>query len=81
MNMSQCTLSNRLWCSAARTDAAEHTNLKHYDFTSDSCRLQRELFGNKTVTARLNFAVLLKAFQFEGRFLERREDIAFTISS
>jgi hypothetical protein len=32
-------LSSQLWCSAARTDVAKHTNLKHYEFTSDSCPL------------------------------------------
>lgn len=34
---------------------------------------ERELLGNKTGAIRLNFAILLKAFQFEGRFPDRRE--------
>src|SRR5271166_3502245 len=34
-----------------------------------------ELLGNKTGATRLSFAVLLKAFQFDGRFPDRREDI------
>jgi Domain of unknown function (DUF4158) len=40
---------------------------------------ERELLGNKTGAARLSFAVLLKAFQFEGRFPERREDVAGSV--
>jgi Domain of unknown function (DUF4158) len=40
---------------------------------------ERELLGNKTGAARLCFAVLLKAFQFEGRFPERREDVAGSV--
>jgi Domain of unknown function (DUF4158) len=40
---------------------------------------ERELLGNKAGATRLSFAVLLKAFQFDGRFPERREDIAGSI--
>jgi hypothetical protein len=35
----------------------------------------RALLANKTGATRLAFAVLLKAFQLDGRFPERREDI------
>jgi hypothetical protein len=35
-----------------------------------------ELLGTKTGATRLSFAILLKAFQFDGRFPDRREDIA-----
>jgi len=35
-----------------------------------------ELLGNKTGVTRLRFAVLLKAFQFDGRFPDRRGDVA-----
>ena len=34
-----------------------------------------ELLGNKTGLTRLRFAVLLKAFQFDGRFPDRRGDV------
>jgi hypothetical protein len=37
---------------------------------------ERELLGNKTGATRLSFAVLLKTFQFDGRFPDRREDVA-----
>src|ERR1700738_4008037 len=37
---------------------------------------ERELLDSKTSATRLSFAVLLKAFQFDGRFPDRREDIA-----
>jgi len=37
---------------------------------------ERELLSNKAGATRLSFAVLLKAFQFDGRFPERREDVA-----
>ncbi len=40
---------------------------------------ERELLGNKTGPARLSFAVLLKAFQFDGRFPDRREDVAGSV--
>lgn len=36
---------------------------------------ERELLRNKTGATRLSFAVLLKAFQFDGRFPDRREDV------
>ena len=35
-----------------------------------------QLLGNKTGVTRLRFAVLLKTFQFEGRFPERRAEAA-----
>jgi TnpA family transposase len=40
---------------------------------------ERELLGNKTGAARLSFAVLLKAFQFDGRFPDRREEVAGSV--
>src|SRR5258708_22810410 len=36
---------------------------------------ERELLDSKTSATRLSFAVLLKAFRFDGRFPERREYI------
>ena len=36
---------------------------------------ERALLGNKAGATRLSFAVLLKAFQFEGHFPERREEV------
>ena len=38
-----------------------------------------ELLGNKTGVTRLRFAVLLKAFQFDGRFPDRRADVAGSV--
>src|SRR6516225_9501202 len=38
-----------------------------------------ELLGNKTGVTRLRFAVLLKAFQFDGRFPDRRPDVAGSV--
>src|SRR5712691_2980804 len=40
---------------------------------------ERELLGNKTGATRLSFAILLKAFQFDGRFPDRREDVASSV--
>ena len=40
---------------------------------------ERELLGNKTGAARLSFAVLLKAFQFDGRFPDQRDDVANSV--
>jgi TnpA family transposase len=37
---------------------------------------ERDLLGNKTGVTRLGFAILLKSFQFDGRFPERREDVS-----
>jgi hypothetical protein len=37
---------------------------------------ERELLDSKTSATRLSFALPLKAFQFDGRFPDRREDIA-----
>src|SRR5260370_12802501 len=37
---------------------------------------EREVLDSKTSATRLSFALLLKAFQFDGRFPDRREDIA-----
>jgi TnpA family transposase len=42
---------------------------------------ERALLGNKAGSTRLSFAVLLKMFQFEGRFPERREEVVTTIVS
>jgi len=38
-----------------------------------------ELLGDKTGVTRLRFAVLLKAFQFDGRFPDRRPDVAGSV--
>jgi TnpA family transposase len=48
---------------------------RYWTLSPDEC----ELLGNKTGATRLSFAVLLKIFQFEGRFPDRREDIAGSI--
>jgi TnpA family transposase len=40
---------------------------------------ERELLGNKTGATRLSFAILLKAFQFDGRFPDRCEDVASSV--
>jgi hypothetical protein len=40
---------------------------------------EREPLGNKTGATRLSFAVLLKTFQFDGGFPDRREDVAGSI--
>jgi Domain of unknown function (DUF4158) len=40
---------------------------------------ERELLGYKTGTARLSFAVLLKAFRLDGRFPDQREDVAGSV--
>lgn len=47
----------------------------HWTLSPDEC----ELLVNKTGASRLICAVLLKAFQFDGRFPDRREDIAPSI--
>jgi TnpA family transposase len=48
---------------------------RYWTVSSEEC----ELLGNKTGATRLSFAVLLKAYQFDGRFPDRREDIAGSI--
>ena len=48
---------------------------QHWTLSAD----ERELLGNKTGATRLSFAVLLKTFQFDGRFPDRREDVAGSI--
>ena len=40
---------------------------------------EHKLLGNKTGATRLSFAILLKAFQFDGRFPDRREDVAGSV--
>lgn len=40
---------------------------------------EHELLGNKTGAARLSFAILLKAFQLDGRFPDQREDVAGSV--
>ena len=40
---------------------------------------ERALLSNKTGATRLRFAVLLKVFQYEGRFPACREDVAVPI--
>src|SRR5215470_3176341 len=48
---------------------------QHWTLSSD----ERALLSNKTGATRLRFAVLLKVFQYEGRFPACREDVAVTI--
>jgi len=48
---------------------------QHWTLSPD----ERVLLSNKTGATRLRFAVLLKAFQCDGRFPERREDVAVSI--
>src|SRR5713101_6012106 len=48
---------------------------QHWTLSPD----ERELLGDKTGATRLSFAVLLKAFQFDGRFPDRREDVAGSV--
>ena len=50
--------------------------LAHHWTLSDG---ERELLANKAGATRLGFAVLLKTFQFEGRFPDRREDVTGSI--
>ena len=50
--------------------------LAHHWTLSDG---ERELLANKSGATRLGFAVLLKTFQFEGRFPDRREDVTGSI--
>jgi uncharacterized protein DUF4158 len=45
------------------------------------CESELELLGTKTGATRLSFAILLKTFQFFGRFPDRREDVAGGIVS
>jgi hypothetical protein len=44
---------------------------QHWTLSGD----EHVLLANKTGATRLAFAVLLKAFQGDGRFPERREDV------
>ena len=48
---------------------------QHWTLSPD----ERELLGNKSGATRLNFAILLKTFQFHGRFPDRREDVAGSV--
>ena len=48
---------------------------QHWTLSDDECLL----LGEKTGATRLRCAVLLKAFQCDGRFPERREDVAVCI--
>jgi hypothetical protein len=48
---------------------------QHWTLSSD----ERELLGNKAGATRLSFAVLLKAFQLDGRFPEPREEVAANV--
>jgi len=48
---------------------------QHWTLSAD----ERELLANKTGATRLSFAILLKAFQFDGCFPDRREGIASSI--
>jgi uncharacterized protein DUF4158 len=48
---------------------------QHWTLSPD----ERERLGHKMGPTRLRFAVLLKAFQCDGRFPERREDVPVSI--
>jgi uncharacterized protein DUF4158 len=48
---------------------------QHWTLSSD----ERELLGNKAGATRLRFVVLLKAFQLDGRFPERREEVSANV--
>jgi hypothetical protein len=48
---------------------------QHWTLSPD----EQELLSHKTGATRLRFAVLLKAFQYDGRFPERRDDAAGSI--
>ena len=48
---------------------------QHWTLSPD----ENELLANKAGVTRLSFAVLLKTFQFDGHFPERREDVAGSI--
>jgi Domain of unknown function (DUF4158) len=48
---------------------------QHWTLSPD----ERELLGNKSGTTRLSFAILLKTFQFQGRFPDRCEDVAGSV--
>ena len=47
----------------------------HWTLAAD----EHELLGNKMGATRLSFAVLLKTFEFDGRFPDRREDVAWSV--
>jgi hypothetical protein len=49
--------------------------------TKSDLEIGIELLGNKTGVTRLRFAVLLKAFQFDGRFPDRRGDVAGSVAA
>jgi Domain of unknown function (DUF4158) len=40
---------------------------------------KRELLADKREATRLRFAVLLKGFEYNGRFPDRREDVAESV--
>ena len=47
----------------------------HWTLAAD----EHELLGNKMGATRLSFAVLLKTVEFDGRFPDRREDVAWSV--
>ncbi len=50
---------------------APDERVEQFTLTPPEC----DLLGNKTGVTRLGFAVLLKAFQLDGRFPSRRSDV------
>src|SRR5258708_10484538 len=66
------TNNRRSWRSAMKQDWHPDELAQRWRISAE----ERELLDSKTSATRLSFAVLLKAFRFDGRFPERREDIA-----
>jgi Domain of unknown function (DUF4158) len=67
------------WCWARIRQKAAHEAGLASGGTRSALALSEselELLGTKTGATRLSFAILLKAFQFDGRFPDRREDVA-----
>ena len=46
--------------------------VQHWSLSPD----ERDALGNKSGATRINFAILLKAFQLSGRFPERQDEVA-----
>jgi hypothetical protein len=62
---------NRLLLVTMRQDWHPEELERYWTLFAEEC----DLLGNKTGVTRLGFAILLKSFQFDGRFPERREDV------
>jgi Domain of unknown function (DUF4158) len=66
---------SRFWKKTMKQDWHPDELAQHWTLSPDEC----ELVGNKTGATRLSFVVLLKTFQLDGRFPDRREDVAGSI--